>query len=269
MKNILYLTILVTVISSCQTVLENVPVPEIPVKGVVFANINQLSNLPKMSLTKSKPIINESTNNDYEVIQNAEAKVYVQGKEYEFNHMFNDEYGHLGTVDLQSGDEVKLVVKTDDFGELTSSVIVPDEIPSYTVKLDSVIMEWETEYQLVIDIPITDDKEHYYRIEAFSDYGSDTVEAWSTKEYFTLDKVVDGSIRLSTDFYTWKSEYNGENPKLFILLSAITEKHYQYGKVYETYEPDNPFSEPTPLPSNVDGGLGIFTVSNSKLIKLN
>lgn len=269
MKKVLSIFILVVMLAGCQTVLENVPVPEIPVKGVVFANINQLSVQPTMELTKSKPIINESTTNDYEVLEGADAKVIVDGKEYPFSHLFNEQFGHMGALDLRSGSVVDLVVETVDLGTLKSTVKVPEEISSYTIKLDSVRREWEMEYQLIVDIPVTDDEAHFYRIEGFADYGADTVEAWGTKEYFTSDNVIDGSIRLSTDLYTWKSEFNGENPKLFILLSAITEKHYQYGKVLETYEPDNPFSEPTPLPSNVDGGLGLFTVSHSKVVPLN
>lgn len=267
MKKIFIITTIAFVFSACETVLTDVPVPEIPVKGVVFGNLNTLSNWSEIEVTKTRPILNEAPGNQHETILNADVKVYINQEKYDFD-FFEDQYVHNGFVDVDGGEEVRLEVNTDEFGMLSTRFVIPENIPSYEISVDSITREWDTEYKVVIDLDEDGSEERYYRVEGFSDYGDDVVEAWGTREYFTNDKMVDGKVRLATSLYTWESS-KGENPKLFIILSSITKEHYKYGTVLETYEPDNPFAEPNPLPSNIDGGLGLFTISMSNRLALN
>lgn len=254
-------------LSACETVLTDVPVPEIPQKGVVFGNLNQLSNWSEIEVTKTRPILNEAPGNEHEIIADADVKVFIDQDRYDFEY-FNDKYTYSGFIGIVGGEQVKLEVNSEEFGLLSSSFFIPQRLPAYEISIDSISREWDTEYKVVIDLDEDGSEERFYRIEGFSDYGADVVEAWGTKEYIANDRVVDGKVRLATSLYTWESG-SGSNPKLFIILSSITKEHYEYGKVLETYEPDNPFVEPTPFPSNIDGGLGVFSISMSKRIELN
>lgn len=252
---------------SCQTVLENVEVPEIPVKAVVFGNISQLNNSTIIELTKSKPILNNSTTNDFESIKDASIQV-TNGTDlitFRYNPS-EDHYVYNGKISLIPGSTVMLDINTPILGDLDAEVVVPTAVSNYTVTLDSIVRQYDTEFRLLVKKPVGVNE--FYRIEAFADYGDDTVSVYTQNEYFNGNDAQDGVLSMKSTLYTWESQQD-KNPKLFIILSAITEAHYKYGKALENYQPDNPFAEPTPLPNNVTGGLGIFTVSIGEVIQLN
>lgn len=267
MKKIVIIVGLV-ILMSCETVLEDIPVPTVQVKPVVFANISQLNVRPTIELTKSKPILNETSSNEYEEVLGANTVVTVDGKEYTFQYVNGDGYRHAGAIDMVGGETVMLRVETPEFGEVSAEAIVPDKIPSYQITVDSIRRQFDTEYTVLIDIPQMGEKEQFYRIEAYSDNGFDTSEVFTDGAYFTNERRVAGSARLAARLFTWETG-SGSVPKLFIILSSITQDHYEYGTALENYQPDNPFAEPTPLPNNVKGGLGVFTISMSEVIQLN
>ena len=47
---------------------------------------------------------------------------------------------------------------------------------------------------------------------------------------------------------------------LSITIYRFNELYVDYFRVLENYVGDDPFSEPTQLPSNINGGLGIFAI---------
>ena len=77
-------------IFGCQSIVENVPLPETEVKAVAFGyfdNLN-LTNKQNISLTKSKPVFYtaNSQSSDYESIQDAEITITGNGEYYEFDY---------------------------------------------------------------------------------------------------------------------------------------------------------------------------------------
>ena len=266
MKNILYILFAVFAVS-CETILTDVPVPEVPTQAVVFANLSPLNNFSRIELTKSKPVINSSPSNEFDAIVDADVKVTVGATEYTFTYDApNNAYFHSGNIPFASGDVCSFLASTAEYGDVKCSVEVPPAFGSYKLTLDSVEREYETEYALKLEVPNTPEKQ-YYRFEAFNNYGDDTFQVYSTKQYFSDEEITDGTISLSTKLYSWKAE-NGGDAELFGIVSSITEDHYNYGKALRDYEPNNPFAEPFPLPNNIEGGLGIFTVSNQLKIAI-
>ena len=73
--------------------------------------------------------------------------------------------------------------------------------------------------------------------------------------------------QLSTSFTDWKP-FGGDRRKIYMVISSITEDYYNYGKSLNNYDPQNPFSEPTLLPSNMEGGLGMFALSSGVVIQI-
>jgi len=144
---------------------------------------------------------------------------------------------------------------------------MPDPVGTYLLDLDSFDRDFQVEYRGAITIDDNPSVAQYYRIEVFSVYGNEPIRSLYEGEYFSDEDAVDGRIRSKFSAYSWDDE-NGSRPRVVFVLSSITEDHYRYGKVLETYEPNNPFSEPTPLPNNIEGGLGIFSISNSEILEL-
>ena len=256
-------------IFGCQSVVENVPLPETEVKAVAFGyfdNLN-LANKQNISLTKSKPVFYSanSRSSDYESIQDAEITITGNGENYEFYYeAFEEEYEPSKVVNLQSGSEYTLTINSPEFGVLKSTQTMPQPIGGYTIKIDSTVKEYEIDYRVAIELdnPINP----YYRVEVFGEAfsGIDPEGFYVNREYFEL---VDSENQLSTSFTDWKSSA-GKERKIYMVLSSITEDYYNYGKSLKNYDPQNPFSEPTLLPSNMEGGLGMFALSSGVVIQI-
>ena len=266
MKKVLIYTLFVLSIYSCETVLENVPIPESPQKAVVFGSIEVESLYHTLRVTKSKPILNNSMSSGFNAIPDATVTVTSGGQNYIY--VFNpamETYEYRGVIDLSSG-EAQLAVNTISLGSLTSRVIVPTKFGAYTLVVDSLVREYETEYAVQFTIPASDNAA-YYRIDGYSTYATDTFSSYSTNEYHTNEDALDQELKVKTAFYEWDDK-NGSSSNLYVRLSRISEEYYTYGKALENYEPNNPFAEPIPLPNNVEGGLGIFGISRSRVIKI-
>ena len=266
MKKVLIYTLFVLSIYSCETVLENVPVPDIPQKAVVFGSIEVESSYHTLRVTKSKPILNNSTSSGFDAITDAQVTVTGGAQIYTFTYSPAIElYEYRGMIDLSSG-EAQLAVNTISLGTVTSRVAVPAKLGTYTLVVDSLVREYETEYAVQFTIPASDNAA-YYRIDGYSTYATDTFSSYSTNEYHTNEDALDQELKVKTAFYEWDDK-NGSSSNLYVRLSRISEEYYTYGKALENYEPNNPFAEPIPLPNNVEGGLGIFGISRSRIIKI-
>jgi hypothetical protein len=266
MKKVFIYTLFVLSLYSCETVLENVPVPDIPQKAVVFGSIEVESSYHTLRVTKSKPILNNSTSSGFDAIPDATVTVTSGAQIYTFTYSPAIElYEYRGMIDLSSG-EAQLAVNTISLGSLTSRVTAPAKLGTYTLEVDSLVREYETEYAVQFTMSASGNAE-YYRIDGFSTYATDTFSSYSTNEYHTNEDALDQELKVKTAFYEWDDK-NGNSSHLYVRLSRISEEYYTYGKALENYEPNNPFAEPIPLPNNVEGGLGIFGISRSRVIKI-
>ena len=256
-------------LAGCQTVLEDVAVPAAEVKAVVFYSANNFHPWDNyLNLTKSKPVLNSSQNGDFEKIENANIVMSTNGQIIGFFYL---EPGYLinnRNYEFQSGEEYTLNIETPENGTLTSTVTMPDSIEEYTLEIDSLDQDWQVVYNGRLSIPDNTAKYEYFRIEAFSRYNGSDEKMYVENEYFSDENAANGNVNVRFTTYSWNDE-EGKRPEVYLVLSAITKDHYEYGKALQNYDPENPFSEPSPLPNNVEGGLGIFTLSNSHLIELN
>ena len=267
MKKVLIYTLFVLSLYSCETVLENVPIPEIPQKAVVFGSIEVESLYHTLRVTKSKPILNNSTSSGFDAITDAQVTVTSGAQIYTFTYSPAIElYEYRGMIDLSSG-EAQLAVNTISLGTVTSRVAVPAKLGTYTLVVDSLVREYETEYAVQFTLPASGSAA-YYRLNGYSTYATDTFLSYSTNEYHTNKTELNKELKVKSTFYKWDDK-NGSSSDLYVRLSRISEEYYKYGKALENYEPNNPFAEPIPLPNNVDGGLGVFGISRSKIIRIN
>jgi hypothetical protein len=251
---------------SCETVLDNVPVPEIPVKAVVFGSIEVTGEYHALRVTKSKPIINNTESSSYDVITDAQVTVTSGTNSYTFIYS-NDskKYEYYGPLDLSSG-EAQLKVITPTLGTLTSQVKVPDPIGTFEQKVDSIVRDYEVEYNIIFTLPPSPSAA-YYRLEGYTGYATDTFPAYASKEYFTNEGSINDEQKLKTTIYKWKDSQGGSDD-LYVNITRITQDYYVYGVALKAYQPNNPFAEPTPLPNNIEGGLGIFALTRTIRVKI-
>jgi hypothetical protein len=271
-KSIIFLCVLA--LAGCQTVLDDVVVPTAEVKVVVFYSTSNsfapasVRNFSYLELTKSKPVLNSSQNGDFEIIDDAQIELTGNGFEALVRFDPNFESYLVGPDSrYRAGTEYTLNIETPENGTLTSTVTMPDSIQNYTLEIDSIDQEWQVVYNGRLSIPDNTAKDEYFRIEAFSRYFGNDNKMYVENEYFSDENAANGSINARFTTYSWDDE-DQERPKVYLILSAITKDHYEYGKALENYDPGNPFSEPSPLPNNIEGGLGIFTLSNSQLVEV-
>ncbi len=258
----------VIVLSSCQTVLEDIAVPAVEVKAVVFYSANNFGGFANpLLLTKSKPVLNSSTSSDFKKIENATITLTGNGQEVDFTPRDNGYVINNQNVRFITGIEYVLNVVTPENGTVTGKSIMPDSISEYQLEVDSIDQDFEVIYVVRLSIPDNPNKDEYYRFEAFSRYDGNDEVMYVDNEYFSDENAANGSVSNRFTTYSWDDK-NGDRPEVYFILSVITKDHYDYGKALLSYDPGNPFSEPTPLPNNVEGGLGIFTLSNSQIIRI-
>lgn len=132
-----------------------------------------------------------------------------------------------------------------------------------------------------VNVSVKDDpaKENYYHIigeyVAYTSYQGNIYthkdNIYFEEKLFTdRERNADGFITISARYNDDFKDYPGSTFIKIYLLN--TEKsYYLYHKtIFDYKDDDNPFSEPTPVFSNVDGGLGIFTsyVIDSAILRL-
>lgn len=82
--------------------------------------------------------------------------------------------------------------------------------------------------------------------------------------------TISGTANLSTfEFSNGNFEpldYTIKPVSAYFELLSIDENYYKYYRSLFNYDADNPFVEPTPVYSNVEGGLGCFAASNRTFV---
>ena len=266
MKN--WILILSVFAAGCQTVLD-VEVPTIDEKPVLYASFNSMSLFHTISLTKSKPLINNSTSSEFEDIKDAKVEIVGNGKTYNFTYT-QDGYQNTQPFDLTPGETYTLTAKLANGELLTAQQKMLSAPANLSVLIDSSESDWGNQYDLEMKWNDNTNEVNFYRVEAFSIYENDTNQVFIPQEFFDDTKANNGVFQLKTELFAFVFDDKGQTDdySVFVVVSQITEDHYNYGIALQDYNPTNPFSEPKPLPKNVEGGLGMFTLSGARMVKI-
>ena len=106
-------------------------------------------------------------------------------------------------------------------------------------------------------IPGTYYRDEYYGTESFYESGLNRGESVFS------DKNREGAYFnfRTSEIYNW----NNPDNKLVIWSSVTDEGYYNYHRSVLSFQGDNPFAEPAPVFTNIEGGLGIFAAANGRL----
>lgn len=138
----------------------------------------------------------------------------------------------------------------------TFHVVLPTDhvLPSidFTLRFTDFAGE-ENYYRISTKIAIYGNNNYYHVINSLN-----SVYGLFQNEYFT-DKGMDGKIMEIRPIHSLGYYYSADSVFLKLYLLSTDKSYYLYHKSLNDYQDgENPFSEATPVYTNITGGLGIF-----------
>lgn len=259
-------------LSGCEDDVRNVKLPEFGQKLVIASYISPSDSDSYFYVNSNRRIYGEL--NQTEPVGNLSGTISDGTDEVILDTATNGLKLSKGKLRIQNGKTYTLNIESDRGLSADAVCIVPEKRDFYlhadTFSILHEVQNYKPWRELRINVSFTDypDEENYYRLRGeFTGYYTSPVShyyfnsyepLYFEKEYFTdSDADNDRQIFISSGIPS-----AGYFDSAFIKINLLnTEKSYfLYHKSLEKYnQEDNPFTEPTPVYSNVNRGLGIFT----------
>jgi len=261
---------------------EDVPDIDLPKTGpkLVVTSFISPNDTIKVLVTKSMPIYYNYSYSYYEPYQEfppvEDALVTIRNINSDdymiipYNPIFGQYILTPSEFIIEKGGEYELKVKDVELKEVTARTVVPNNLPELlSISIDTIgTYTWdyspsEIYYDIVISGLIKDPagEKNFYRslitfYQCFYDSWEDTTYCYTSITGRNLFSDIDSdgqNISFKMNFYGM----NWENISIIIL--STDEHYYNYHRTLFNWEGDNPFIEPTPIYSNINGGLGVFS----------
>lgn len=261
MKQIFLFFIALVLFSNCETTLE-VPIPQSKPKIAVSMALSMSADTQLISgkVFRSIPYFTDMSNEDFE-IRDADVTLSNGNSLHILKYDLSEaSYKPNQNFTLKEGNTYTLSVKTKDGNILTSEELMP-----YSPILQSVkakLSKTSNDLNFFTTINLNSNSSKFYKIEINID------NDYNFYFYSPTLIAVPNDGRKSHTFSSKMYFSSYEADSLEFSISSINEAFYRFDNIAANYWGDNPFSEPTPLPSNINGGLGIFSLSNTLTVKI-
>ena len=269
-------------LSSCEEMMiTEIEAPPSEPKLVVFSVISPQDSVIEVKVHKSNPLFNRVT---YQWGEDRfppviDATVLLSGEGQSVTIPYNTEFETYridrSAINIKANGFYELKVMAPGFAQVTAECNVPEQTPpdieitGSGMTEETGMEEWYFEFKFK-DLP---EIGHYYLITAggihhdqyMGEDGQTYVYSTGFKQGNSLvnDKSNDGGY---FNYRTYPiSLYYVDSNNVWISLSLIDESYYKYAQSIYDFQNENPFSEPTPVYSNIKGGLGVFAGINSKI----
>jgi hypothetical protein len=261
MKNIrqtLLFLISALVLASCNNILQDVDVPPSEPQLVIQSHINPADSLVTVSVSFSKPIFNKPASPYPDFITNADIEVRCGQNTIPlvFNADNNIYEGLAAPLQLAAEKSVKVSVRAPGYYNADGNTIIPKRV-NKSLQVISITDFTENGYLLKrAKVKFRDwaGEDNYYRIFAIEEEnGQFRQYAWISigKEYIS-DAGKDGEEIITTfDF--------NDGARLKVFLFTTDKSYYMYHNAVANYTDDNPFADPSMIPTNINNGLGMIT----------
>ena len=295
MKNILFFAFLILLFTSCEDFFTTTLKVEPPthedqiVTSAFFSN----TDTSLVALVNQSTAILENNNFDTGNLENATVRLfsgdqllttlpYVEAQ-FGFNHLDENT-----DVVFNAGQEYTLKVNHPDYEESSATVVVPNEVVPFRFELeeDAGIDDFGSRTDRVT-VEFTDpaEEENFYELAVYSIYTSDGRSYFENHYITSLDfnleeSLYDASILSDQTFngQDYKLQVNinryeneGEEIQTFLVWRSVTKDYYQFARsiiLQRNAEDFGPFSEPVPIKSNFENGLGLFTINFERVYPL-
>ena len=258
-KNIFLVIFLGCMLSNCEMIVK-VPIPETPTKLVVTSFIAPQDTLLEVVVSESTPLYKPNTNTSKEVL-NATVQLSDGANTIILPHKEKGRYQVKASLfAISQGKTYELRVTHPDGRKVNAKCTIP---LTQNPELKAVFTKNIEPNQYEAKISWIDDPQanHYYRFLMYQKYpyNMDNDSTWIEQgDAWADDKNRQGAIFAQTR-NVYKSSANKPIPLLFLLLST-DEAYQRYHFTIEASQNNdgNPFAEPLPVYTNIEGGLGVF-----------
>ena len=272
--------IMLACIASCSKTVDNIKLPEVEPKLVVYSYISPADSIIQVNVSMSVPIFNSTNNGSDNIVTDATVTMwndYGNSIIIPYDPFSKTYFIASSALPILAGRTYHLKVTSGD-KTAESSCTVPSS-PNTSlqfVSMDST-EDGNSQKTITLKIKFTDTfgQPDYYRVYPMVNVvqlfmgGTDTI---NKKLYFNFgdELVSDKDHDALTYNYTTTDTYQDETPRYFKIYLFHTDKdYYELHKSIRNYSGDNPFSEPSLIYSNMQGGYGVFASYNPYSIQIN
>ena len=286
---IILFSIITVLLAGCELIVD----VKVPYEGdkVVINGVQSNDSVWKVDLSRSQNILSVIRNQYFE-IPNAEVLIYHPDGRTEKLEKVN--YGiYKGTTKSSIGEKYKIVVNAIGFESVSAEMQMPFVVPIIDLKFDSTNVQPTNPgggitpfADVPFDVTFGDpgDQKNYYSLKVFQWSVFKYVDGTQTEHIDTLiqeqtvwiqdpalvtrdernyrfsDEVFNGkthTVKAQTQFY----QYQRRIFRVDVWLMNISEETFKYEQTLKLQRDvaGDPFAQPVPVFSNINGGLGIFS----------
>lgn len=258
---------LTSIMLSCEDLVTEVDIPDYDSKLVVQSFLSPDEPYINVTVTESIPVFTGTSTNYYpEPLLGAE--IYIRGEGKDVYVPFSEEDNlykvNTGLLDPKPGETYRIDVTDSDGREVSGSCTIPNKLNTSLEVTDVSVAPgmYSNDYDVTFKFTDTPGEGDHYRVYAMAKIqdNPDTppymVRMYLEKgENYISDENKDGN---TFSFRGKIYAYDGLK-EVEVLLLTTDENYYIYHKSLENNYGDDPFTEPTLVYSNIEGGLGIFS----------
>jgi hypothetical protein len=262
-------------LSACEKTITNVDLPKTDPQLVLFGFISPESDVIKIELSISKPVFGGNKNINSKV---TDAIVTItndggQSIVIPYNDSANAYFVSSLNYPIEPNRTYTVLAQTTTKKVKASCTVPPNIIPilelssrkvgdgeNYDQPAYVISYKWNDKpneknyYRVISGVTLSSNMDWYYDSEICNDMYDDA--SYDGKTISTNCEVY--PYQLNQDHQSSQKEV-----KIYLLNTDI--HYYEYHRRRENYYGDDPFSEPFPQYSNVEGGLGVFCSYRSAL----
>jgi len=278
--SLLLIPAMLMIFTACESMLSDVDVPESEPKLVVSGFLSPEDDTISIIVKKSRPLYvpTQGWDNSFPPVNNAVVTISdgLISVTLPYNSLSGNYQIPMVNMPVIAGNTYSLEVTTPDGYHASSSCTVPVGIsPEVEVTgIDSIDQYGSITIRVSLRFRDVPGPGNFYRIAAGTLYGDEGSfnnyfyeTGFERGEPYVSDKNKDGE---QFTYRTWDI-YNNNimDNNLYVSLLITDENYYNFHRsINSSSDGDNPFSEPTPVFTNIEGGLGIFAGVNGKITQI-
>jgi len=272
------LAILISSLAACDSMISDVAVPESKPKLVINGYISPEKDTLKVIVQLSKPLYTPNIGYDYEYPTVTDAVVTISNGSNNIPLIYNAiEKKYLAITDvftIEPGLTYYLEARTPR-GELaTASCTVPmlNQAEIEITKIDSFNDYGYTEKAVSFRFKDLVGEGNFYHVQAGMEFKMGYEGDYMAEVFFENGENYVSDVNKDGEYFLYKtSRMNTQDvnqTNLFIFFALTDENYFNYHRSATNFQGDNPFSEPTPVFTNIKGGLGVFGAYSGQIIPL-
>jgi hypothetical protein len=268
-------------LSACESMISDVAVPESKPKLVINGYLSPENDTLKVNIQESEPLYTPSTNFElgYPVVTDAVVKISDGNKSITLIYN-NSQKKYLAVSDvfnIEPGSTYYLEVSTPRGDLATSSCTIPNSV---IPEIEITNIETFNDYgyiEKVVSFRFKDvaGEGDFYHVQAGILYVTEFGEDFMGETYLEKGEPFESDVNKDGSYFLYKTgRIGGQVPNqtslhIYIFIGVTDENYFNYHRSVTNFQDDNPFSEPTPVYTNITGGLGVFGSYSGRIISIN